>query len=140
LRRSESMSDSTKTKVCIYCHEALALEKFCNNIRSKDGKHWMCKPCAVQKVREWGERNPRKKKDGARRWWLRTLYGITPEKYDELLASQAGLCAICGGPGRTTQRSQRFPLQVDHDHETGRIRGLLCHRCNTILGNAGDDP
>jgi hypothetical protein len=57
-------------------------------------------------------------------WRDRTIYGLTPAGYDELLASQGGVCAICGRP-RGKNR-----LAVDHDHVTGRVRGLLCIRCN----------
>jgi hypothetical protein len=55
-------------------------------------------------------------------------YGMTLADYDRLLESQVGGCALCGRkPGRT-------PLHVDHDHTTGRIRGILCHQCNWYLG------
>lgn len=58
-------------------------------------------------------------------------YGITRADYDALLAQQGGLCAIC--------RVEPNPrLQVDHDHATGRVRGLLCVKCNTMLGKAGE--
>ena len=50
--------------------------------------------------------------------------GVTDEDYALLLASQGGGCAICGNPPRTRR------LHVDHDHKTGRIRGLLCFTCN----------
>lgn len=60
---------------------------------------------------------------------LKRLYGITPEQYEELLKSQDGVCAICGGTCITGRR-----LSVDHDHETNKIRGLLCSRCNFGIG------
>jgi len=62
---------------------------------------------------------------------LRRLYGIGICQYEEMLAAQNGVCAICGGdPGGRWKR--RF--HVDHDHETGAVRGLLCHGCNAGLG------
>ncbi len=61
-------------------------------------------------------------------------YGITVEQYDAMLRQQNGLCAICG------RAPKRFRLAVDHDHETGEIRGLLCTRCNLGLGWFRDDP
>jgi|TARA_R110000868_G_scaffold26592_4_gene102215 hypothetical protein len=61
-------------------------------------------------------------------------YGITVEDYDEMLESQGGGCYICGiGPvGRA--------LDIDHDHRTGKVRGLLCSNHNRALGLLGDDP
>jgi hypothetical protein len=63
-------------------------------------------------------------------------YRMTLDDYDRMLSDQNGVCAICGGPqdwkGRTL-------LNVDHCHDTGRVRGLLCHRCNTAIGLMKDD-
>lgn len=61
-------------------------------------------------------------------------YGITHAEYLALLEAQGGVCAICGnGPSKTRT------LHVDHDHVTGTVRGLLCTRCNPMLGYAHDD-
>ena len=62
-------------------------------------------------------------------------YNLTPEKYAELLNAQKGVCAICGGVNKKDGN-----LNIDHDHETGRVRGLLCHNCNSGLGMMKDDP
>lgn len=61
-------------------------------------------------------------------------YGITQEAYDALLAQQNGVCAICGNPETVIIRGTLCPLSVDHDHDTGKIRGLLCSTCNAALG------
>ena len=53
--------------------------------------------------------------------------GVTSADYDRMLAAQGGVCAICGSPPKTRR------LHVDHDHATGKVRGLLCHRCNRAL-------
>ena len=64
---------------------------------------------------------------------LRRHYGLTHASYATLVNAQWGLCAICFmAPGKA------HPLHVDHDHQTGRIRGLLCSRCNTALGGFGE--
>lgn len=55
--------------------------------------------------------------------------GVTDAEYAAMLARQRGGCAICG----TTPKTRR--LNVDHDHRTGAVRGLLCHRCNRALPN-----
>ncbi len=62
-------------------------------------------------------------------------FGLTWDEYDMLLACQDHRCAICGGKPR------KHALSVDHDHNTGEVRGLLCSRCNhKLLGSANDDP
>lgn len=63
-------------------------------------------------------------------------YGITIQDYDDMVAAQRGGCAICGGPAGGS--CGRF--HVDHDHVTGVIRSLLCHKCNVGLGSFNDDP
>lgn len=73
-----------------------------------------------------------------RRWQFKTKYGITPEEYAEMFARQSGACAICKRTepiGRTSKYTGvEFWLHVDHDHETGAVRGLLCSDCNSGLG------
>ncbi len=71
---------------------------------------------------------------GARRRHLGRKYGITHEQYEAMLAAQGGVCACCG-----TSESGRDKWLVDHDHTTGRVRGLLCFNCNIGIGKLGDD-
>lgn len=62
---------------------------------------------------------------------LRRKYGMTADEVDALLTEQEGRCAIC----RTAKPGGRWgSFMVDHDHETGLVRGLLCYRCNTRIG------
>lgn len=61
---------------------------------------------------------------------LRRVYGITIDDFDAMVALQDGRCGICR---RETPSEGRLGLGVDHDHETGRVRGLLCLRCNTAV-------
>lgn len=63
-------------------------------------------------------------------------YGLTPEGYEALFEAQDGRCAICRRPDAPTKRGM---LHVDHCHDTGRVRGLLCSTCNTGIGHLGDD-
>jgi hypothetical protein len=65
-------------------------------------------------------------------------YGITQEQYQAKLDQQGGACAICDGTGGMSH--MKSPLVVDHDHESGEIRGLLCASCNAGLGQFADDP
>lgn len=74
-----------------------------------------------------------KRKQSRRGYNLQRLYGISMEFYNEMLHNQGDGCAICGGQMRPTA-SGRCGLYVDHCHETGRVRGILCSRCNTFVG------
>jgi hypothetical protein len=72
---------------------------------------------------------------------LRQRYGLTMDEYVSLAEAQGGRCAICRQPETHRDRSGSVqPLGVDHDHRTGKVRGLLCHSCNTALGYFRDDP
>lgn len=83
-------------------------------------------------VRSQQIKNESAQRLGHRERMLRHRYGMTGDEYDRMLAAQGGGCAICGG-------SQERALPVDHDHETGRVRGILCSSCNRMLGDAKDN-
>lgn len=68
-------------------------------------------------------------KEKGRRAWFKRAYGISVEEYEALVFIQKGSCAICKRPCKTNKA-----LSVDHDHKTGKIRGLLCQACNSALG------
>jgi hypothetical protein len=74
-------------------------------------------------------------KNERREYELVRAYGISAAEYDTLLDSQGGACKICGS--RNPGGQGRF--HTDHDHAVGRVRGLLCQRCNAMLGFARDD-
>ena len=86
------------------------------------------------KARKWRKENPDKARMIDRRSILKK-YGITPEKYDSILITQNKQCGICKKPASKFKRN----LSVDHNHETGKIRGLLCNKCNRGIGNFNDD-
>jgi hypothetical protein len=87
-------------------------------------------------AKAWVRANPERQKAHQRRHHLKKAFGMTPEEYDALLKKQGGCCAICG----STDPSPWDWFCIDHDHETGRVRGLLCLACNVCIGQAGDDP
>lgn len=64
---------------------------------------------------------------------IRSRYGISIDDYNKIFIKQDGRCAICG-------ENQSERLAIDHDHITGEIRGLLCRKCNLMLGYSGDNP
>ena len=75
-----------------------------------------------------------KRQKSLRKWRLDETYGLTELQYELILKSQNGVCAICGLPPMDQN------LAVDHDHVTGKIRGLLHTACNLVLGNSNDNP
>lgn len=78
--------------------------------------------------------------DNGRNKILLRNYGITLDQYNEMLAKQSGVCAICLQPEKMMHGGKVKRLCVDHDHKTGKVRGILCHRCNTTLGQYEDNP
>lgn len=87
-------------------------------------------------MRTYRVMEPRKFKDVA----LKKQYGISVDRYEAMLASQNGKCAICGNGEKMRIRGVGTALAVDHCHSTGKIRGLLCVSCNRALGLFKDDP
>ncbi len=118
------------------------------NLAAKAARYRANPGAAKQRTREWQQANPERFRENQRRMrstpdakrrardsYLRRKYGITMEQYDLMLAEQDGGCAIC-----KRSPSESISLHVDHDHDTGRIRGLLCFRCNNSLGDLEDSP
>lgn len=120
-----------------------------------------CDPCRRERKREtdreksrrWREANPDRQRAFSRASHekrkllpdyrekrnanaMRYAYGIEMAEYDAMLAAQGGVCAICKGPHRGVGKR----LHVDHCHDTGKVRGLLCGNCNTFIGLAEHDP
>lgn len=109
-------------KRCGRCGKKKRVDAFHRQTRAKDGRKSWCKLCHRETERV-GQflRN------------LFKLYGITKVEYDVMAAAQGGQCAICGDTFNET-------ACVDHDHKTGKVRGLLCNPCNIGLGGFKDDP
>jgi hypothetical protein len=124
------MAVVTTTKRCYSCEEHLGVEEFYKNRARKDGFADECKTCTRKK------RDPNyNRSEKALNAQLQYKYGIGVEDYKTLLEQQEGLCAICRKANHSFLREGRkIRLSVDHNHETGEIRGLLCARCNTAVG------
>lgn len=100
-----------------------------------------CKECNARDARRWRKEygHARRFRASSTKSHLKREYSITLEEYDVLFEGQNRCCAICGKPERAMYRGSPRHLAVDHDHITGQIRGLLCFRCNILLGHVGED-
>lgn len=118
-------------KRCSKCGKKKPLDHFFNRKAAKDGKASCCKTCAKGMRERLVESRPYYQVHMQRQ----RKYGVSQEQYEEMLRQQGGRCAICRSksPGRNS-----VFFCIDHDHETGRVRGLLCRRCNMGLGYFGD--
>lgn len=141
-RRRSSATTPTE-KRCYRCAETKPSSEFYKDRSRHDGLGSACKSCAKAVSADWAASNPERlsanrKRRGItkeRAGWLARQYGLSPEEYDVLDARGNGCCWICRQPELGEKH-----LAVDHDHETGEVRGLLCTRCNRGLGSFRDDP
>jgi hypothetical protein len=116
------------SKRCGHCTRTLPYTEFTSDKTRADGLRHNCRECNQAWSRAYYRRaSVRQRRD----WDLRKTYGLTHDEYDLILEAQGGACALC-------RRIPKKPLHVDHDHTTGRVRGLLCPRCNQTLGRFGD--
>lgn len=130
-------------KECRQCGEIKPLTQFSVSRQGKRGPvlRSNCKSCASTRAMKWFNDNRERADTNRRAWHIQKLYGITVERYDEILASQGGVCAICGQASRQTHGTTgtTFSLSVDHCHDSGRVRGILCNDCNRAIGLLGDN-
>lgn len=112
---------------CPDCSQDKPPEEFPRNKRTRSGRGTYCKPCHNRRGRETVKRLY----GNSRHYHLKQKYGIGADEFDALLALQGELCPIC---------QTRAAVHVDHDHETGTVRGILCEPCNGGLGQFRDDP
>jgi len=143
------------TKKCSKCGEIKELGEFCRNKVKKDGLVGWCKECFSAWRKEYYQNNKGKikernieyyqnnkekikeqkreyrgnNKEKLRERGLLRKYGITIEQWNQKLEEQGGCCASCGD--KFTENNKP---RVDHNHETGEVRGLLCHGCNASYG------
>lgn len=124
-------------KKCSKCGEEKLVGMFHKNKSTVSGYANWCKTCDKVSRRKRG-RTPSGKLSQYKRY-LRNQYGLTIEQYDFMLARQNSVCNICRQPESSVDRNGVVRhLSVDHDHKTGKIRGLLCIRCNATLGLVQD--
>ena len=152
-------------KRCRICNESKPLDAFYAMKGMRDGYRNECKACGLAKraekyasdhemqlrararAKQWRVENRDRFQAtrrayvesgryaaSSRRSHLKRTFGMTPEEYERRLAQQGGGCAVCGRAPKAGKS-----LHIDHDHETGYVRGLLCFKCNAALGQLGDD-
>ena len=119
--------------LCTKCHTVKDEEDFSNDSRRSSGKQSQCKQCKLEWAREYRRRCPEKARATQRRSAILRRYGITIHEYKDMCASQNWVCAICG------ETPKKRALHVDHDHKSGKVRRLLCMRCNSVIGYVKED-
>jgi hypothetical protein len=125
-------------KTCTVCKEAKKLDEYYKCTASKDGKGYRCKECDNLARKSWTINNSERAAYSSRNRALKWKYGIDIPTYDRMLATQKHCCAICGDKENKVGGLHNS-FSVDHDHTTGKVRGLLCNQCNRGLGMLGDN-
>lgn len=148
------------TKTCTKCGEAKPVEEFSKHKKGKFGRLSKCRPCVAEYSREYRAQHPDRVRESLRRYreanpdrhreyyranaprvreaYLLRTYGLSADRFDALLSSQGGGCAVCG----STEAGGKGSFHTDHDHSCcpGRkscgkcVRGLLCGPCNRLIG------
>lgn len=128
------------TKKCTKCGETKPRAEYSKAYQGVHGPvlRPSCKACQAARARQWFADNPERTSENKRRYSLQR-YGLSVEEYDALFAAQNGACAICQKPETASRQGKLIQLPVDHCHTSGRVRGLLCLRCNRAIGLLGDD-
>ena len=121
-------------KICTECSETKPFDDFHKGKHYADGYRSKCKQCMSNYYKK-RNKNP-EQKIKQREWSYKRRYGISIEEYNQLSESQNHACKICGSID--SRRGNKF-LMVDHNHETGEVRGLLCSRCNSAIGLLEDN-
>lgn len=121
-------------KTCTGCGESkpATREFWTRNQGGKAGWRSQCKICTNVKGRVRSKRWGKKWHHGRRNSWLRRMYGITTSDYDRMLKEQEGRCGLCRS--EDPKRAGQLYFSVDHCHTTGKVRGLLCVTCNSLVG------
>lgn len=130
-------------KVCRKCDNKLDISEFRINAVSKKGLpiyRSYCYKCQLSANTSWRSKRKESKEDYERYVRNETLrpYGINVDDYNRMFKEQGGKCKICESTTPKSKRNKHF--YIDHDHKTGKVRGLLCNRCNSGLSCFEDTP
>jgi hypothetical protein len=119
--------------ICKRCGQDKVAGDFIWKPNGKIARGQKCKACIKELVYDTPEFKEMQRDNNYRR-----NYGIDLQDYNAILERQNGTCAICHKESDSTGKNSK--LHVDHDHVTGKVRGLLCYRCNIAMGFLSDDP
>lgn len=133
------------TKQCSRCKNILDVSNFYRSTQNKSGFYSRCKKCASDNYKEYAYNNSEKIRnsqvarrkanpDKERNSAYKYRFGITLDQFNEMARMQNGVCKICELPN-----TKNIRLVVDHCHSTGKVRSLLCTRCNTAIGLLKED-
>ena len=131
-----------ETKTCKLCGETKPITEFHPNGSRRPGYRTRCKKCYGNTYGTWYDSHKQEKHDAYKKWAdahpserrerrLGRLYGMNLEEYQNMYDAQNGNCAICG--------KHEDKLHVDHSHDNGEVRALLCGNCNRGIGIMQDD-
>jgi len=140
------VDDMTVELICTNCNQSKTIKDFPCVSKTNRKPRTQCKQCCAKKQKEFYANKPEQYQNYVkqRRYKNKGLYkrvanlktfGLTIEDYENMLLRQNNQCAICG----TKQCTSGKRFAVDHCHQTGRIRGLLCLRCNQAIGKFNDN-
>lgn len=130
------------TKLCSKCNEAKPWDEFHKSKATVSGYAVYCKPCEMARHDVWRRQNLPKMRKASKKWRnenprlakdhiLKSRYGVPIGWYESTLATQEGKCASC----KTNDPGGKGDFHVDHCHDLGHVRGLLCHNCNVGIGS-----
>lgn len=122
-------------KKCPKCGMLKDTSEFNKNSSSPDGLQGYCKVCQSESARVSNKKHIEHRRLNNSRWRRSSLYGLSEEAFNEMVERSNNLCSICGTEFTKTGKGR---MAIDHDHATGKVRGLICHNCNIGLGHFKD--
>lgn len=124
-------------KKCSKCNKMKPDDAFNKRKVNTNDLQSMCKKCASIVRNERYNKNKDKEKNQSYNNRIKRIYGITKDEYDIMYSKQNGKCAICNSDKVNRNKTDKFC--IDHCHNSGKVRGLLCHNCNVLLGKLSDN-
>ena len=131
MNRFENILIINNTKICVNCKEEKSIEEFTKHPLGKEGRNPRCRSCRTADQQIYREKYGYKNQ-------IKYKYGITMEEYNTYITNSLGKCPLCSIDYFSTKSRLSQPC-IDHDHETHKVRGVICHACNVALGMVRDN-